>query len=137
MIAMTPELISTAVLAALTIAEKAGVTELTKKAVTDAYDSLKSILHTKLGRDSEPAQALAKLEANPASAGRKTTLTEELATIDLTDPTIIAAAQSLLTAIHALPPGGINIQSIHGNDNVQASGGSTIHITHSVPVRHD
>jgi hypothetical protein len=137
-IAMTPEAITNAILAALSAGAATGVTDTTKKAIADAYVGLKSIIKAKFGRDSEAAVAIDKLEARPDSEGRRRTLSEELKAVNaVSDPDLASAAQSVLELIRALPEGEKHIQFAQGSGIAQADRGSTASVTMSAPPTKD
>jgi hypothetical protein len=98
-----------AVLSAKAVSEFA---EPTRVAVTHAYDQLKDLISKKFGADSEVMQAINQLEARPQSAGRKTTLQEEIAIVNAgQDQELLGVAQLLLTLLKAQ-------QGTSGNINV-------------------
>ncbi len=66
--------ITTAIVAAI-------LSELTKSAVKNSYDALKTALKKKFGSDSDLMDAVNKLEKKPDSEGRKATLQEEVETV--------------------------------------------------------
>jgi hypothetical protein len=128
-------IIMSAIAAALAAGAATGATDTAKKAITDAYDGLKSIIKKKFGSDSEAVHAIDKLEAKPDSEGRRLTLSEELETIDAgSDPELTAAAQSLLELIRALPKGETHIQSAQGTGIAQADRGGTAMVTMASPL---
>jgi hypothetical protein len=116
------EPITTAVVAAAA----AGVTEVGKKAIGDAYTGLKELIRRKFGAQSEVAKAVEAVEAKPDSAGRKATLTEELTAARADqDQELAEAARRLLERIQAQPGGVQVIQQARGSNIAQAAGGST------------
>lgn len=116
--------VTTAIVAAITAGIAPGVTEVSKKAIVDAYDGLKALIRRKFGKDSELAEAVDKLEQHPESAGRKETLKEEVETAGAEkDPEILAAAQALLEKIQAQPGGEQHIQTAIGSYIAQADRG--------------
>jgi hypothetical protein len=128
------EPISTAIIAALTAGAVSGVTESTKKAISDGYTGLKTLIHKKFHSKTDVSDAIAKLEAKPDSPGRQQTLTEELkATNAAEDPELLAAAQSLLELIKALPQGGQHIQHAVGIGIAQADRGGTATVNFPAP----
>jgi len=118
--------ITTAIVAALTAGATAGATDTVKKAITDGYESFKSLIKRKLS-NGEVTEAMDKLDANPQSPARQGVLAEEIAKTTATkDPELLAAANALLNIVRALPQGEQHIQQIaHGVGIAQASGGST------------
>jgi hypothetical protein len=136
--AMTPEIIMNAIVAALSAGATAGATDTAKKAITDAYEGLKSLVHKKFGKDGEAAVAIDKLEANPESKGRKETLGEELAAVNAgSDAEIGSAAQALLELVRALPQGEKHIQFAQGQGIAQADRGSTATVTFTASSKKD
>src|SRR5262249_37027825 len=89
--------LTTAILSALATGAASGVTEAGKNAVIDAYSGVKALLSRKFGPKSSLVVAVEKLEANPASVGRKQTLQEEADTAKADqDAEIVAAARELI-----------------------------------------
>ena len=94
--------ISTAIVAALT----AGVTEVGKKVIPDAYDALKAALKKKFGDDGDVVEAVESLEKKPKSVGRQTTVQEEVAAANAADdPEVKKLAQALIEALQSTPEG--------------------------------
>ncbi len=107
-----------------------------EQAVKDAYAGLKDLITRKFGVSSEVAKAVEGVEIKPDSAGRQTTLKEELSTANVAqDQDVLQAAQRLLDLIQAHPDGAAHIQQITGNYNVQADRGSTVH--YNAPPQRD
>lgn len=119
--------ITAAIVAAIATGATAGITEIGKKAITGAYDALKTALEKKFGPQSDLVEAVDKLEQKPDSTGRKQTLQEEIAAAKADhDPEILAAAQALLDQIKAQPGGERHIQQVIGSSYVaQADRGAT------------
>lgn len=114
--------VTTAILAAL----GTGAAKVAGKAVEDAYSALKGVIKRKFGEESEISQAIKKLEANPESVGRKTTLQEEVASANANkDHEVLEAAEVLLAEIKVQPSGEEYIQTAIGNYNAQAGKNST------------
>ena len=136
---MAIDVIVNAIAAALSTGAAAAATDVGKKAVADAYDGLKSLIHKRFGSDSDAADAIEKLEARPDSAGRKQTLTEELEAAKAdSDPELVSAAQALLALIRTLPEGEKHIQSATGQGIAQADRGSTASVNYyAPPPKHD
>jgi hypothetical protein len=82
--AMAPEIVTNAIVAAISAGAVAGTKDTAKSAIADAYDGLKSLIKKKFGYDSHAADAIDMLEAKPESDGRKQTLAEELRAVDPT-----------------------------------------------------
>jgi hypothetical protein len=109
--------ITTAIVAALSAGAISGLTDTAKAAITDGYNKLKGLLTKKYGANSDVVQALDKLEAKPESSGRKDTLQEEIAAMNVEqDDEILAATKHLLTLVQPqqVGLGKFNIQ-ITGN----------------------
>ena len=127
---MSVELIANALAAALSAGVAAGSTDVAKKAISDAYDALKSLLRRRFGEGHEVSQSVEKLEAKPDSPARKQLLTEELAaTTAGEDPEILSAAQSLLDLVSAMPQGESHVQSARGTGIAQADRGAAASVT--------
>lgn len=125
---------TTAILAALSAGAISGVTEMSKTALTDAYQKLKSLLVTKFGAQSKVATAVDELEEEPASKGRQLTLQEQLAKVKADqDQELIQTAQILLREVHSQPGGEQRIQSIVGNYNAMVSGSGSASVTVNHP----
>lgn len=136
---MTPEIVTDAIVAAITTGAVAGAKDTAKSAIADAYQGLKSLIKKKFGHDSDAADAIDSLEAKPDSDGRKKTLAEELEAVNSSsDPELVSAAQSLLSLIKALPVGEKHTQVAHGTGIVQVMGdGATGSVTMHAPVKRD
>lgn len=90
--------ITAAIVAALSAGALSGLTETSKTAITDAYQTLKGLLAKKFGSKSQVVQAVDHLEAKPESANRQGGLAEELIALQAErDNEILAAAKHLLT----------------------------------------
>lgn len=88
--------ITTAIVAAVT----AGVTETGKKAFSDAYQGLKDLIKSKLGRDSKVPEAINELEDNSESKGLQMVLAEAMALEKADeDPELIDIAKQLVVAL--------------------------------------
>src|SRR5712691_667842 len=115
--------ITTAVLAALG--------QLAEPAVKDAYEAFKSLLVRKFGKPSDVVKAVDTLEAKPDSAGRRETLTEEIASSGAArDSELLQLAQALLEKSRSTSGGTHSVkQHVVGDGNVVAgSGDITIHV---------
>ncbi len=117
--------------AAIVAALAAGLTEVRKNAVVDAYNGLKSLLKKKFGDDSKVVKAVDDLEEEKDSKGRQLTLQEQIAKADQ-DPELRQAAQALLSEIRTQPGGEQHIQSIVGDYSVQVygSGSASVNVNH-------
>ena len=121
--------LTTALLSALAVGTASGVTEASKSAIADAYAGVKALLIRKFGPKSSLVDAVERVEASPASAGRKQTLQEEAVAAKADqDPEIVAAARELLSHVRALPGGEQHIQNVQhavGNYIAQAGPAAT------------
>jgi hypothetical protein len=94
------DLITTAIVAALSAGAVSSLTEVSKTAVTDAYQTLKDLLIQKFGASSEVVQAIDRLEAKPESAGCREILQQEMAAMNVgLDHEVLAAARHVLTLV--------------------------------------
>jgi Het-E N-terminal domain len=126
--------ITTAIVAALSTGAISGLTEVTKTAIGDAYGRLKELLSRKFGNDSDVLHAVEQVETKPDSAGRKTTMQEEIAAVKADqDQDVLQAAQALLQLIHALPGGEQHSQTATGNYIAQADRGSSASVNVGSP----
>jgi hypothetical protein len=103
--------ITTVIVAALAAGAAAGVTDVAKQAIVDAYDGLKRIIQTRFGGQSDLSNAITSLESKPDSAGRKDTLQEEVAATQADqDEEVLAAVQALEEKL--LAQGDVRIQKM-------------------------
>lgn len=103
---MTPEIVTNAIVAALSAGAITASADTAKSPVAEAYQGLKLLIRKRFGEDSEAAQALDKLEVKPNSDARKKLLTEELKTVRAVfDAELTSVVKSLLVLIKALPKG--------------------------------
>ena len=92
--------ITTAIVAGLAAGATAGATQVGKKALVDAYSSLKALVLKKFGKENTLTKAVAELEAKPDSKGRQLTLEEEVEAAGAgKDPELVQAAKLLVTAL--------------------------------------
>ena len=111
------DVITTAIIAALAA--------LSKEAIKDSYNALKSALKKKFGSDSDLVDAVEKLEKKPDSEGRKAMLQEEVETAKVNDDNdIIRLAQDLLDKIKEQPGGQQVITQNISNVKYAATSGS-------------
>ena len=124
--------ITAAIIAALSAGAASGVTDVTKRAVVEGYESLKTLLKKRFGSYSRAADAIDKFEDTPDSPKRQETLAHEMKTVDAAgDPQLLQAAQALLELIKGLPGAEKHIQLAHGIGIAQAEGGSTATVSFS------
>ena len=101
--------ITTAILAALVAGVTAGVTDVGKKAIVDAYEGVKAIIKRKFGAQSELAEAITSLESKPDSEGRQARLQAEVTAAEVDkDADILAAVEALAEKLEA-----------HGDERIQ------------------
>src|SRR5215469_147003 len=111
--------ITAAILAALS----AGMAEVGKEGVLDAYKALKSLLSRKFGSRSQLIKAVDDLERNPTSQARTAVLQEEVAKAKADqDPDLYRAAYSLYQQVTYSSVSRSN-QVAYGNRNVQQQAG--------------
>ena len=84
--AMTPEIVTNAIVAALSAGAVAGATDSAKSGTDDAYQGLKSLIKKKFGHDNDATEAIDMLEAKPDLDGRKQTVAEELTAVSCLRP---------------------------------------------------
>jgi hypothetical protein len=102
------DVITTAIIAALAA--------LSKDAIKDSYNALKSALKKKFGSNSDIVDAVEGLEKKPGSQGRQTTLQEEIENAKVNDDEeIVQLAQNLLNQITDEPGGQQNIYQTQTN----------------------
>ncbi len=119
--------------AAIVAALAAGLTEVGKNTIVDAYTGLKSLLKKKFGDDSKVVKAVDNLEEEKDSKGRQLTLQEQIAKVKADqDQELVQAAQVLLREVRSQPGGEQRIQSIVGNYNamVSGSGSASVNVNH-------
>jgi hypothetical protein len=79
---MAPEIVTNAIIAALSAGAVAGTTDTAKSAIADGYQGLKSLIKKKFGDHSGVAKAIDNLEEKPDSGGRRQTVLEELQAVN-------------------------------------------------------
>ena len=90
----------------ITTAIVAGLANLSKEAIKDSYNALKTCLKKKFGDESDLVDAVEKLEKKPDSNARKAIVQEEVEIAKLNDdPEILNLAQDLLEKIKEQPGG--------------------------------
>ena len=80
-VAMKPEIVTNAVVAALSEGAITASADAAKSPVAEAYQGLKSLIRKRFGEHSKAAVALDELEANPDSEAEKKLLNGELSTV--------------------------------------------------------
>lgn len=122
--------ITAAIVAALAAGVTASASDISKQALVDAYNRLKTLLKKKFGGDGEVIKSVDRLEAKPESVGRQETLKEEVASVNANqDPELLQAAQVLLSQVRTQPQGASIIQTVTGDYNaVSHSGNSTVNV---------
>ncbi len=126
--------VTTAILAALAAGAIGGVTEMSKTAITDAYQKLKGLLVNKFGAKSKVVTAVDDLEEEHDSKGRQLTLQEQIAKVKADqDQELVQAAQVLLREVRSQPGGEQRIQSIVGNYNAQVYGSGSASVNVNRP----
>jgi len=124
--------ITMAIISFLTsVAKKIG-----EKALVKKYDALMERLKKRYGKESDVAQAVAKLEERPESEGRQKMLAEEIAIVEADkDPEISEAARNLTRAIEAQPGGAEIIQNITIGDRgmfIKGHVGNSVNVTENI-----
>ena len=120
------DLITTAIVAALSAGVLGGLTEASKTAITDAYNKLKMLLTNKFGGESEVIHAVNEVEAKPNAAGRQAMLQAEIANAKADqDQDLLHAAQALFQLLQASPEEASHIQMATGSYIAQADRGSS------------
>lgn len=134
--------ITAAIMAAVSAGAIGGLTEMSKTALTDAYEKLKALLVKKFGKESEVVQAVEQVEARPASNARKALLAEEVAAVKADqDNELLAGARTLQQVLQSLPEHTGHTehsQTATGNYIAQADRGSSasVHIGTPPPSSH-
>src|SRR5690242_10134892 len=98
----------------------AALTKLGETGIKVAYDKLKTIIATKLGKTSQLVDAIENLEKKPDSKGRELTLREEVTAADVhRDEDILRAAEALLKKLNEQPGGQQLVQqTVTGDKNI-------------------
>lgn len=118
--------ITMAIGAALLAGAVEGVTDVAKTGIVEAYNSLKALIQSKFGQDSDVAKAVTTLEVAPDSPKLTTALQEKVAASKADqDAEIVKAAQDLLDKVNAHPGGASYIQQATGTGIAQAQDHST------------
>lgn len=105
---------------AIVAAAAAGVTELGKKAIVDAYNALKAKIKTKFGDESKIAQAVEAVEDEPEFEPNQTALAGRIEQANAAeDEELENLAQTLLEALRATSAGqkAVNKYNIQATDS--------------------
>lgn len=109
----------------ITTAMMAALANLSKDAIKDSYNALKSALKKKFGSESDLVDAVDKLEKKPDSEARKAMLQEEIEVAKVNEqPEILQLAQDLLNKIQEQPSGQQVISQTISNVKYAATSGS-------------
>jgi len=124
--------VTAAILAASAAGAAAGLSDVAKTTIADAYNGLKALLKRKFGEGSEVVKAVANVEADrdyqPVLEGKVVKSGADR------DADVLAAAQALLAIVKAQPGGSQLIQTVTGDQNVVISGhGNTVQINQPAP----
>lgn len=122
--------VSAALIAAAVAGATGGLTDVSKTALTDAYSTLKAAIQKRFGQQHALVKAVEAVEAKPTSAGRQTTLVEEVtdagADQDAELVTLAEQIRQLLkdqaktnTAVQQIITGNYNATSVHGDTSVR------------------
>ncbi|TXT29798.1 MAG: hypothetical protein FD131_2264 [Rhodocyclaceae bacterium] len=126
------ESLTTVVVAALGVLGAVSVSELTKKATSDAYDSLKKLLAKKADPLNPLLVAIQSLERSPNSAARIAVLDEEAsAPTSLIDQEVLGAIQNLQTVLRTQAGTSTVSNLAIGTNIAQASNGATASVVNA------
>lgn len=112
--------ITTVMVLAATSGAAAGLTDVSKGMITDAYNAVKTTLQDLCGSDSKVVQAAATLEEEPDFEPHQTALAARLKQADLLDnSTLLAATQTLADVLQENAPAvaaatGVSLEDITG-----------------------
>ena len=122
--------ISLAIIAAVTAGVASGATEVSKQAIVDAYNDLKTLLKKKFGGESKVVKAVEEVESTPDSKGRQQTLQEEVTKVHADqDAELIQAAQVLSKHLGLQSSSVQRSQTAIGSYIAQAQEGSaSVHV---------
>jgi hypothetical protein len=130
----TMDPITAAIVAAVSAGALGGLTEVSKTALADSYGKLKALLVKKFGQQSDMVQAVAQLEAKPASQARQELLGEEVAAVSADhDADLLQVAQAVLQALQSSSAHAGHIQTATGNYIAQADRGSSASVHLGTP----
>jgi hypothetical protein len=129
--------ITTAIVAAVLAGATAGLTETSKKAIGDAYESLKGKIKEKFGADNKLSKAVTNLDEDPESKATQAVVEEKVVVLKAAeDQELVALATALTETIEAQTgqPAGVIIGGNIGGDvvtgkkTVQKAGKNAIQI---------
>ena len=121
--------VSAALIAATVAGASGGLTDVSKTAIVDAYTALKVALQKRFGPHHAVVKAVEAMETKPTSAGRQSTLVEEVTDAGANrDAELLALAETLRqllnvhaknnTAVQQIIMGNYNATSVHGDASV-------------------
>ena len=121
--------VSAALIAAAIAGATSGLTDASKTAVMDTYYALTAAIRKRFGQEHAVVKAVEAIESKPTSAGRQSTLVEEVTEAGADrDAELLALAEQLrhLLVEHAqgnasvqqIITGDYNATSVHGDANV-------------------
>ncbi|GCE28340.1 hypothetical protein KDA_38240 [Dictyobacter alpinus] len=129
------DLITAAIVAAISTGANAGLTEVGKTALTDAYHQLKTQLVNKFGQEGDVMQAVTHVEAKPTSAARQAALAEEIAAVKADqDHELLQIAQAMLQVIQSSSEHAASNQTATGNYIAQADRASNASVHIGTPL---
>lgn len=134
------DLITSAIIAALTAGLATGLTDTTKQIISDLYNSIKQKIKQTYGTDSKVIKAITDLEAEPSFAPYKTGLQQRIIELKIeSDSELLSLARELLSAINSSKNTESiqTVQNIYGDGNAVAGTGgtATINFQQSKPQR--
>lgn len=122
--------ITTTIITAIAGGAASGTTDVTKKAIMDAYNTIKEVIKSKFGAENKVSRAITELEDNPESKGQQMVLTEQVVKAKAhQDSDIVTAAEYLMEKIKQMPGGEQHIMNAQGKIIAQADRGSSASIT--------
>lgn len=109
---------------AIVAAASAGVADVSKSAIADAYASLKAILVSKFGSDRRVARSLEDVEEEPSSTSSGSRLGEVLNSAGATtDPDVLSALKELRAVLRMPEDSSTGGQTAIGSQIAQADRG--------------
>jgi hypothetical protein len=121
--------VSTALITAAVAGATGGLTEISKNAVVNAYDTLKAAIQKRFGHEHTLVKAVEAVEAKPTSPDRHTTLVEEIteAGADQDEALLVLADQlrqvlkdeaKTNATVQQIVMGNYNATSVYGDASV-------------------